>query len=384
MSRAWTLAVVLIALFAHLTAGQDIQPPFIRPFEYHAPPGSTFPGAEWEKVKSPEDAGFSGAKLEVLRAWLGTQDTTSMLAVTGGRVLFEYGNVAEVSKVASVRKSILGMLLGNYVAREPRLLYASVKAMGLEDMEGFEGAEGSATLQNLLMLRSGIYFKQADGDAPRKGSQAPGTLFHYNNWDANAVGTAFEKIAGKDIYDALETELARPIGMQDFDRARQKKIPVVPQKQISVHPEYAMYLSTRDMARLGLLMARQGRWNGRDVLPKGWTEYLTTLYTPADELWPLPLRRDFAYGPARWGYGALWWVWDAPIGTSSANWSQFTASYSANGADGQYITVIPALDLVVAHKNANIDQTPNRNVSMFEYQTILQMLVAARCDGPCR
>lgn len=46
--------------------------------------------------------------------------------------------------------------------------------------------------------------------------------------------------------------------------------------------------------------------------------------------------------------------------------------------------VIPAFDLVVAHKNANIDQTPDGNVSMFDYQTILQMLIAGRCDGPCR
>jgi len=39
---------------------------------------------------------------------------------------------------------------------------------------------------------------------------------------------------------------------------------------------------------------------------------------------------------------------------------------------------VPAFDLVVAHKNANIDQEPNRNVGMFDYQTILQMLIASR------
>jgi len=39
-----------------------------------------------------------------------------MLVVVGGYVLFEYGDVAQVSKIASVRKSVLGMLVGNYVA----------------------------------------------------------------------------------------------------------------------------------------------------------------------------------------------------------------------------------------------------------------------------
>ncbi|MCX6623408.1 MAG: serine hydrolase [Acidobacteria bacterium] len=368
---------------ARIVVCQESKVPFIRPSEYTPPRGSTFPGADWEKVKSPEAAGYSSARLEVLRAWLKTQNTTGMLAVTGGRVLFEYGNIAEISKIASVRKSVLGMLFGNYVARDPKVLHASVKDLGLSDLERDPGEE-RASLQDLLMSRSGIYFEQADRDAPRKGSQAPGALFHYNNWDFNAAGTAFEKLSGKNIYDALESDLARPIGMQDFDRSKQKKIPVLPAKLMSVHPEYAMYLSTRDMARLGLLMARQGLWNQTYVMPKNWAEYLTTLYTPSAELWPLALRREFSYGPSRWGYGAMWWVWDAPIGTSSANWSHFTGSYTAFGTDGQYITVIPAFDLVVAHKNANIDQTPDRNVSMFDYQTILQMLIAGRCDGPCR
>ena len=40
----------------------------------------------------------------------------------------------------------------------------------------------------------------------------------YNNWDFNAAGTAFEKLSGKTIYQALEEDLARPLGMQDFDR----------------------------------------------------------------------------------------------------------------------------------------------------------------------
>lgn len=366
---------VTLTLTACTLLGQ--LPVFTPPSEYHAPPGSTFPGASWEKVKSPEAVGFSSAKLEVLREWLKTQNTTGMMAVTGGRVLFEYGNTSELSKIASVRKSILGMLFGRYVAKDSRVLHATVKDLGLDDLEPFLDIETSATLQDLLMSRSGIYL-DADADAPKRGSQNPGVLFHYNNWDFNAAGTAFEKISGKGIYEALESDLARPIGMQDFDIAKQRKIQVVPKKKVSVHPEYAMYLSTRDMARIGLLMARQGRWKDAELLPKGWAEYLVTLRTPGSELWPTPLRRAMALDTSRWGYGAMWWVWDAPIGNTSANWSHFTASFTASGTDGQYITVIPALDLVVAHKNANIDQEPNRNVSMFTYQTILQMLIGAQ------
>lgn len=74
----------------------------------------------------------------------------------------------------------------------------------------------------------------------------------YNNWDFNVAGAAFEKLTGRDIYDALKTDLAVPLGMQDYDIAKQKK-EFTPD---SVFGEYAMNLSTRDMARLGFADAQ--------------------------------------------------------------------------------------------------------------------------------
>jgi hypothetical protein len=104
------------------------------------------------------------------------------------------------------------------------------------------------------------------------------------------------------------------------------------------------------MARLGLLMLRQGKWKDVELMPKNWVQYLTTVYTPATELWPLSLRRAVGEGGSRWGYGALWLVWDAPLGTTSANWTDFTGSYTAMG-----------------NKNANIDVTPDQDVSASQY-----------------
>ena len=74
-----------------------------------------YPGAEWEKIAKPESIKYSTQRLEALRAWLKASRSTAMTVVVGGRVLFEYGDVKLVSKVASVRKSILAMLYGRYV-----------------------------------------------------------------------------------------------------------------------------------------------------------------------------------------------------------------------------------------------------------------------------
>src|SRR5712692_558047 len=312
----------------------------------------TFPSAEWERVK-PETIGYSTPKLEALRAWLKTQNTTAMLVSSGGRIFFEYGDLKRVSKIASIRKSVLAMLYGKYRAEGKIDLDKTVEQLGLGDVQPFLPIEKAATLLHLLTARSGIYHPSGNesltSQAPRRGAQAPGTYFQYQNWDFNAAGTAFEKLTGKDIFDALESDLARSIGMQDFDRSRQRKNSSMPD---SVHPEYAMCLSTREMARLGLLMLAGGEWNGKQVLPKGWSSYITTLVTPHQDMHPTGLSLRTRSG--LWGYGILWWVWDAPVWPGLVT-GLYQGAYSAMGANGQYITVLPAINVDNDHK-VDIDE----------------------------
>jgi CubicO group peptidase (beta-lactamase class C family) len=335
----------------------------------------------WQLGKDADSAGFDTKRLDALRAWLKTQHTTALVVWSDGKVAFQYGDVARVSKVASVRKSILAMLYGKYVADGTIDLDASVKELGLDDVQPFQEIEELATLRHLLTARSGIYHPagspQLEAPSPKRGSHAPGTYFQYQNWDFNAAGTAFEKRTGRDLFDALDTDLARPIGMEDFDRRRQRKNDMRP---ASIHPEYAMYLSTRDMARLGVLMARQGRWNGRQVVARDWVRAITTLVTPADDIHPGEIGgTSWAH---RWGYGMLWWVWDTPNipGTITG---PYQGAFTAWGAYGQYITVLPVFDLVVAHKVA-FDEEEERQgreiaeVSSHEYDTILAMIIAAQ------
>jgi CubicO group peptidase (beta-lactamase class C family) len=150
-----------------------------------------------------------------------------------------------------------------------------------------------------------------------------------------------------------------------------------------VHPEYAMYLSTRDMARLGLLMLRDGKWKDKQLMPRNWASFLTTLYTPSSQVGPKSLRTEVGSGPTRWGYGALWWGWDEPRASNPSDWTALTGAFSAMGTDGQFITVLPALDMVVAHMNYTIMEPPEKAVSEFEYQTILQMIIDAHCGVRC-
>ena len=332
-----------------------------------APSRAVYPAAEWERIAQPEAAGWTHADLEAVRGELKPLATTGFIAIAGGRVLLEYGDVKAVSYLASVRKSILSMLFGNYVASGRIKLDKTLAEIGIDDHGGLSPAEKQATVRDLLAARSGVYHAASNaGDdlasAPPRGSQKPGTYYLYSNWDFNALGTIFERETGRDIYDALEMDLARPIGMQDFDRSTHRKSG---DAKRSVHPAYHMNLSTRDMARVGYVMLREGRWLDRQLVPRDWVRESTRAYTPVTAMNP-PIRRK---GP--FGYGYLWWVWDGPAATGA-----YRGAYTGLGAVGQQITVVPALDLVVAHKTRPGE---DRSVSHPEYMKVLDRLVTAGC-----
>lgn len=382
-SRAPSAALLLFVLVLAATLGLSAN----GPGQQSAPakPASVFPGGQWEHIDRPESAGFSSARLNALRTWLGTQDTTGLVVAVGGRSLFEYGNITELSYLASCRKSVLAMLYGRYVENGAIPLGKTLRDLQMDDVGGLLPAELEATVEHLLTARSGIYHPASNaGDdtasAPPRGPQRPGWFFLYNNWDFNAAGAVFEKLTGRDIYDALETDLARPIGMQDFSPSSQKKSGDLSRSQ---YPAYHMWLSARDMARVGLLMARGGSWAGTQVIPRDWVRRITSLVTPFHEMNP-PYLRSLGTGE-RWGYGYLWWVWDGP--SAAGTFGEFSGAYSAKGAGGQFITVLPQFDMVVAHKT-NTDRPPasgpstrRRTVNNLEYAAILRILIAARCPG---
>ena len=331
-------------------------------------PAIVFPGAEWEKIADPEKAGYSKEALDAALEAVKSMPTTGLMVVAGGRVLLEYGDVVELSYLASVRKSVLAMLFGKYVANGKVRLDKTLAELGITDHGGLSPQEQEATIADLLSARSGVYHPASNSgdnlaDAPPRGSQKHGAYFLYSNWDFNALGTIFEQEAGRNIYDALESDLARPIGMQDFDREAQKKSGDLTK---SVHPAYHIWLSTRDMARLGYLMLRQGGWAGKQLVPRDWVIKITSPVTHLQDINP-PFMRE-----GRVGYGYLWWIFDGAWGQGP-----YEGAYSGMGAGGQYITVLPKLDLVVAHKT-NLAKTQNKSVSGRQYFELLDKLIAAR------
>ena len=88
-----------------------------------------------------------------------------------------------------------------------------------------------------------------------------------------------------------------------------------------------IHMRPRDMAKLGTLYLRGGRWEDQQLIPAEFVEASVRKQTSGG--WPWP---SWSY------YGYQWWVLPAQNGP---------ATYAANGFGGQYIYVVPSSDVVV-------------------------------------
>jgi CubicO group peptidase (beta-lactamase class C family) len=316
------------------------------------------PDAEWQ----PAPSGLAPEVRHRVDQYVPGLDTTGLMVVQHGLVVYQYGDLQVLSYSASTRKSILAMLYGRYVADGTIRLERTLKDLRMSDVGGLLPIEERARIVDLISARSGVYHAASySGDnldsAPMRGSHEPGSYWLYSNWDFNAAGAAFEQLTGKNIYDALRDDLAVPIGMQDFRRARQRKDGDLTRSQYAAYP---MWLSTRDTARLSYLMLRRGRWRNRQVIPEEWVRRMTSVVTPRAQLNPAGYRE----GP--FGYGYMWWVWDEPHAIGP-----FKGAYTSWGKHGQFFTVLPELDMVVAHKTIPV----NRELTIVDYLRLLDRIV---------
>jgi CubicO group peptidase (beta-lactamase class C family) len=340
-------------------------------------PGRTFPGRSWETDETAAN-GYRPELLAAVKGRLSSLPTTSLMVVTGGKVVFHYGDVTEVSYLASARKSILSMLYGKRVAAGTIKLNQTLEELGIDDVGGLLPIEKSATVEDLLTARSGVYHAAGSpgsdsSGTPARGSKRPGTYFYYNNWDFNLAGAVFERLTGSTVFAAFEKDLAIPLQLEDFDPSRQRMLGVEDQSR---YLAYHFFLSGRDMARLGLAMVRNGTWQGQQIIPADWVKASTTPRVPAADITG-PLKD----GPLDYGY--LWWL---PNQKRGPEWAR---SFLAYGNYGQFILGLPALDTVIVHRravsddfaiarNLGRDLSSPTGVSVPQFLAIADAILAAR------
>ena len=114
------------------------------------------PGAQWGQV-SAESSGWSVERLAALALDLADGRSSALMLVHSGRVVFQCGEIARKSSVASVRKSLIGILYGVFIAEGRIAPSATLAELEIEDLTPLTQVERRATLWDLLRARSGVY-----------------------------------------------------------------------------------------------------------------------------------------------------------------------------------------------------------------------------------
>jgi hypothetical protein len=195
---------------------------------------------------------------------------------------------------------------------------------------------------------------------PKRNSHAPGTFWYYNNWDFNALGTVFEQETNTKIFEEFDARIAKPLQMEDFNISdcRYKTSKDYGQGPISKHRYYQFRMSTRDLARFGLLYLRNGRWRDQQIVSPEWVRDSTTSHS---QIWP------------DGGYGYMWWT-----GVKSgliANVRVREHSYLASGAGVNKVFVLPYRKLVIVHRVDTFQGLPRQLPS--QVGRLLWLILAA-------
>jgi CubicO group peptidase (beta-lactamase class C family) len=294
--------------------------------------------------------------------YLARNPATGLLIARGDTILVERYQYARNDRHRftsfSMAKTVTAMLIGIAIA-EGRI--RSVDDPAAAYVPELAGAEyGRTSLRHLLEMSSGVRFIErysghddvaqlwaatvlqagTGGVAAVKPYnerlRSGGTIFTYASVETQVLGLVLRGAAGRPVADYLQETIWQPMGAEAdatwlVDRSGQEAV------------YCCLNAVLRDYARLGLLLAHDGRRGDRQIIPAAWVRAATTVPPDSWHLKPYAATRYF-------GYGYQTWIFPGE-----------RRMFALLGVHGQAIYVDPASRLVMVH-TAVSQQPEERNV----------------------
>lgn len=322
--------VLIFSLFAFLTenavCGQS------KKREY-------WPTNGW-RISTPEMQGMDSAKLEIADEFIQNRlpDAFSLLVVRNGYLIFEkyysWGSPEKYAVVHSVTKSVTSALIG--IALEK----GDLNSLDQKLIEFFpeyitddlDPRKKAISLEHLLTMSAGFKWNDWGPDIsnwytssdwvkftiqlPQENN--PGEIFNYNTSLSHLLSIILTKSTKSSTLDYAKQNLFEPLAI----------------RSVYWHQDphgyyiggFGLGLSARDLAKIGFLYLNNGYWDGRSIVPEHWVKESTRQAISAG---------NGMYGPI--GYGYHWWVKEV----------DGCFSYRAWGRRGQFVVVVPELDMVI-------------------------------------
>lgn len=298
--------------------------------------------------------------------------TTAFVVLRDGMLVHEaypgtFARRGARMQLFSVSKSVLSMLVGIALAEHAIESLDDPVARYRPDFRGT--AYRDVTVAQLLDMTSGVgelevwdvpdsgikRFERAvagGGDvfdvvrsAPR--TAPAGERFNYSTFDSQVLGWVLEAATGRSLAGYASEKLWQPVGAE-----RDGYYWLTRRRPRTAIGAGSLNATARDLARLGQVMADDGRVAGRRVVPADWVRRSRTPRHPVGSLGPS--------GYPHYGYANHWWTLD-------------NGAFTGVGVHGQYLYVDPAARVVIVKCSA----WPTQDDQVLDAETIAALQAVA-------
>ncbi|WP_296620105.1 serine hydrolase [Marivirga sp.] len=318
-----------------------------------------------------QQKGWDIGKFQLAHKHVDSTGTAAYLLIQDGKIVDSYGDITRKYQCHSIRKSFLSALYGIYLQRKEIDTSKTLFELGIGEYVPLSPLEQTASLRDLIMGRSGVFLPATyenegfDKVRPERNAYSPGRYWFYSNWDFNTAGTAFMLETGQNIFSAFKKEIADAIGMQDFEF----NDGIWRYSPRSQHPAYLFRMSTRDMARFGLLFLNKGKWKDKQLIPEKWVKESTAFHSNVTKPDGSPLSDV--------GFGYMWWTSNNYFKGSGLKIGK--GAFNASGTGTQAIYIMPEENMVFVHRvNTDLPSKEYQSVNENEIGKLLELILEAR------
>lgn len=266
--------------------------------------------------------------------------TNSFLIVENDSLVFEsyWGSDHNtLSNSFSMAKSVVNILIG--IAIKQGYIASITDPVGKYLPHFQNDSLQHITLYHLLSMSSGLYWIESGANPFSHNAKAyygsdltamineleyektPGKTFEYKSGNSQVLAMVLQKATKMSIGSFAEKHLWTPIGAEQTSYWSLDH-------ENGVEKAYCcLYATGYDFAKIGLLMAHYGNYNGHQIID---TSFVMASTMPTELV-----KHDNTVNDA---YGLHWWIFNNYNGLSG---------YYARGILGQYIIVIPNHKLVI-------------------------------------
>ncbi|MCX7747088.1 MAG: beta-lactamase family protein [Clostridia bacterium] len=308
-----------------------------------------YPDSKGWEVSTPEAQGMDSEKLSQMFKFARESGSSihSLLIIRKGKLVTE-ANFFPYQKdfkhiLYSCTKSVTSSLVGIAVD-EGKIKNEDEKVLGiLKDIkpENLDAKKENMSVKHLLTMSAGFkwneegsYGSETDSTNQMQHSkdalkyvldypvtQEPGKVFYYNTGASHVLSGIVKAATGISTQAYAKEKLFKPLGIEDvYWQADSTGLS---------YGGFGLFLTPADMAKFGYLYLKKGTWDGKRIISEKWVDESTKKQIDTSGS---IISKD--------GYGYQWW-------------QNSFGGYSARGFGGQFIFVLPKLDMVVVLTGCN-------------------------------